>query len=119
MRYLIIVMLLVSGNALACDQQCISVLEIHKPLEKKVAEIEAKYPTVQAKLFMMQAAGQNPEDHFDQYPDLKNYYAEMGEAVLAWGKQMATIWPGPWSENNQIMLKMFEGALQRCQRLCY
>ncbi|MCY4555194.1 MAG: hypothetical protein OXF79_02140 [Chloroflexi bacterium] len=116
-----LLLLLSGGSALACGQQCIKVLEIHQTLEQRVEEIGKKYPTLQLFIDMATAGGINlgslgisADD-----PELKSYQADIQEAIATWSQQMASIWDGPRSDNDRIMLRMYEGVLQECLTICY
>ena len=116
---LLLLVLLAGGKVLTCEQQCIPILELSEPFGEQIDSIVTRYPNVQVRLFALQAPGENPANYFDKFPDPKNYIAEMQTPVNVWREQMAAIWNGPWSEDAQIRLRIFDKALVRCQEMCY
>ena len=121
-KSLIVVTLFLVNNepVIACPQECVPVLESYELLEEQVEEIGTRYPTIQAMIDISKLTGANLDTlGVTNSPNYEDFQKEQRKAVADWFMRMRDIWTGAKSENVPIMLKMFEGALQRCQATCY
>ena len=110
----------IGNEVLACPQQCVPVLEAYESFEEQVVEIEQKYPNIQAVMQIARLTGHNPGTlGVEGLPELEQYLKEVEEAKEQWQKQMFETWTGPKSDNEQVMLKMFDSVTEECQYWCY
>lgn len=121
MQHLVFAMLLFESDTVyACDKNYVPILEAHGFLEEQIEAIGTKHPIILTIIAVSNSTAQHISSlGVTSASEYENCQHEVNKAMSDWGKQMAGIWTGPWSEDDQIMSKMFDRALQNCRATCH